>query len=54
MTRRRTTAVLAAAALPADSEPPPSLGAITFRNGIRVRPDPDFLRAMDRLIAGLE
>jgi hypothetical protein len=42
------------ASLPADSELPPSLGAIPFRNGIRVRPDPDFHRDMDRLIAGLE
>jgi TIR domain len=42
------------ASLPSDTELPPSLGAITFRNGIRVRPDPDFHRDMDRLIAGLE
>lgn len=42
------------AGLPADSELPPSLGAITYRNGISVRPDPDFHRDMDRLIAGLE
>ena len=42
------------ASLPADTELPPSLASITFRNGIRVRPDPDFHRDMDRLIAGLE
>jgi len=42
------------AALPADTDLPPSLGAITYRNGISVRPDPDFHRDMDRLIAGLE
>jgi hypothetical protein len=42
------------ASLPPDHELPPSLAAITFRNGIRVRPDPDFHRDMDRLIAGLE
>lgn len=46
--------MVSGASLPADSELPPSLGAITFRNGIRVRPDPDFHRDMDRLIAGLE
>lgn len=41
------------AMLPADTELPPSIGAITYRNGISVRPDPDFHRDMDRLIAGL-
>ena len=42
------------AELPSERELPPSLAAITFRNGIAVRPDPDFHRDMDRLIAGLE
>ncbi len=42
------------ASLPAESELPASLGAITYRNGIPVRPDPDFHRDMDRLIAGME
>ena len=46
--------LIGGAALPADSELPPSLGAITYRNGISVRPDPDFHRDMDRLIAGLQ
>lgn len=40
--------------LPAERDLPPSLAPITFRNGIAVRPDPDFHRDMDRLIAGLE
>jgi len=40
--------------LPAEGELPPSLAALTFRNGIAVRADPDFHRDMDRLIAGLE
>jgi len=42
------------AAVPSDSELPKSLSALTYRNGISVRPDPDFHRDMDRLIAGLE
>jgi len=42
------------AGLPSGQELPPSIAAITFRNGIAVRPDPDFHRDMDRLIAGLE
>jgi TIR domain len=46
--------LIGGAALPADTELPPSIGAITYRNGISVRPDPDFHRDMDRLIAGLE
>ncbi|HJW51207.1 MAG TPA: TIR domain-containing protein [Burkholderiaceae bacterium] len=46
--------LIGGASLPPDSELPPSLGAITYRNGISVRPDPDFHRDMDRLIAGLQ
>jgi hypothetical protein len=42
------------AELPSERDLPPSLAAITFRNGIAVRPDPDFHRDMDRLVAGLE
>lgn len=42
------------AELPSERELPPSLAAITFRNGIAVRPDPDFHRDMDRLISGLD
>jgi hypothetical protein len=40
--------------LPAEMDLPASLAALTYRNGIAVRPDPDFHRDMDRLIAGLE
>ena len=41
------------AAMPAAEDLPPSLAALSFRNGLAVRPDPDFHRDMDRLIAGL-
>jgi hypothetical protein len=40
--------------LPTEHDLPSSLAPITFRNSIAVRPDPDFHRDMDRLIAGLE
>ena len=42
------------ATIPADSALPQSLRALSYRNGMSVRPDPDFHRDMDRLIAGLE
>jgi len=42
------------AELPAERDLPASLAPLTYRNGIAVRPDPDFHRDMDRLIAGLE
>jgi hypothetical protein len=42
------------ATIPADSALPPSLRALAYRNGMSVRPGPDFHRDMDRLIAGLE
>ncbi|MGH6622879.1 MAG: toll/interleukin-1 receptor domain-containing protein, partial [Burkholderiaceae bacterium] len=42
------------AELPAERELPASLAALTYRNGMAVRPDPDFHRDMDRLITGLE
>jgi hypothetical protein len=42
------------AAIPAETELPPSLRSLAYRNGIAVRADPDFHRDMDRLIAGLE
>ncbi len=41
------------AGVPAESELPAPLAAIAYRNGLPVRPDPDFHRDMDRLIAGL-
>ena len=42
------------AEVPQESDLPISLAALSYRNGIAVRPDPDFHRDMDRLIAGLE
>jgi len=39
--------------LPSAKELPQALAPITYRNGISVRPDPDFHRDMDRLIASL-
>lgn len=42
------------AAIPGDSDLPQTLRPLAYRNGIAVRPDPDFHRDMDRLITGLE
>ena len=42
------------ASVPSEQELPASLVALSYRNAISVRPDPDFHRDMDRLIAGLE
>lgn len=42
------------AAIPGDTDLPPTLRPLAYRNGIAVRPDPDFHRDMDRLITGLE
>jgi hypothetical protein len=42
------------AEVPIEAELPPPLAALSYRNGIAVRPDPDFHRDMDRLIEGLE
>ena len=42
------------AAMPSEADMPASLVALSYRHGIDVRPDPDFHRDMDRLIAGLE
>ena len=42
------------ASVPTEADLPASLVPLSYRNGIAVRPDPDFHRAMDRLIAGLE
>jgi hypothetical protein len=39
--------------IPAESELPASLAALAYRNGIPVRPDPDFRRDVDRLIHGI-
>jgi hypothetical protein len=40
--------------VPKESDLPSTLGGIAYRNGIAVRPDPDFHRDMDRLIEGVE
>jgi hypothetical protein len=42
------------ASVPCENDLPASLAQLSYRSGIAVRPDPDFHRAMDRLIAGLE
>jgi hypothetical protein len=42
------------ASVPCENDLPASLAQLSYRNGIAVRPDPDFHRDMDRLIAGLE
>lgn len=42
------------ATVPSEGDLPASLASLSYRNGIAVRPDPDFHRDMDRLIAGLE
>ena len=42
------------AQMPNDDHLPTSLRQLVYRNGIPIRPDPDFHRDMDRLIAGLE
>ncbi len=42
------------ARMPAEDKLPASLSKLIYRNGIPIRPDPDFHRDMDRLIAALE
>jgi hypothetical protein len=42
------------AQVPPETELPPSLAPLAYRNGIPVRSDPDFHRDVDRLIAGVE
>jgi hypothetical protein len=42
------------ASIPAEDQLPPSLRSLAYRNGIQVRPDPDFHGDMDRLIKGIE
>jgi len=41
------------ASMPAEENLPPSLRKLVYRNAIPVRPDPDFHRDMDRLIAAI-
>jgi formylglycine-generating enzyme required for sulfatase activity len=40
--------------MPAEAQLPPSLQRLAFRNGLAVRPDPDFHRDVDRLIQHLD
>ena len=42
------------ASIPAEDALPPSLRSLAYRNGIQVRPDPDFHGDIDRLIKGIE
>ena len=42
------------ASVPSEDQLPPSLRSLAYRNGIQVRPDPDFHGDMDRLIKGIE
>jgi TIR domain-containing protein len=42
------------ASIPAEDELPSSLRSLAYRNGIQVRPDPDFHGDMDRLIKGID
>jgi len=42
------------ATVPEEDSLPSSLGSLAYRNGIGVRPDPDFHGDMDRLIRGVE
>ena len=41
------------ASMPAEEQLPPSLQKLVYRNAIPIRPDPDFHRDMDRLIAAI-
>jgi TIR domain-containing protein len=42
------------ASIPDENALPPSLRSLAYRNGIQVRPDPDFHGDIDRLIKGIE
>jgi len=42
------------ATMPSEDQLPPSLQSLAYRNGIPIRPDPDFHTDMDRLIKGIE
>ena len=46
--------LVSGAHMPVDVQLPDSIKDLAFRNGIAIRPDPDFHHDMDRLIAGLE
>jgi hypothetical protein len=40
--------------MPEEEDLPPSLRKLVYKNGIPIRPDPDFHNDMDRLISALE
>ncbi len=40
--------------IPTEEELPLPLKSLAYRNGIQIRPDPDFSGDMDRLIKGIE
>lgn len=42
------------ASVPGEEDLPETLQSLAYRNGIAVRPDPDFHQDMDRLIRGIE
>jgi hypothetical protein len=42
------------AVVPQETELPPDLASLAYRNGTSIRPDPDFHRDMDRLIQSLQ
>jgi hypothetical protein len=42
------------ASLPSGDELPETLQSLVYRNGMPVRPDPDFHQDMDKLIRGIE
>jgi hypothetical protein len=42
------------AAMPTEQDLPQEIHALAYRNGISVRPDPDFHKDLDRLIAGID
>ena len=46
--------LVADAEVPSEEELPAELRELAYRNGISVRPDPDFHKDVDRLISGLE
>jgi len=45
---------VANAKMPMDSELPDDIKDLTYRNGVHVRPDPDFANDVERLIRGIE
>ena len=42
------------AVMPTGEELPDEIQGLAYRNGISVRPDPDFHKDLDRLIAGID